>query len=136
MNTTKSLQQVKLDQWAVLCKEQSQSSLTIKQWCEQNGYTIHTYNYWSMCWPNWQHTRMILAEISWLLFLHGPKPPRKNAAARKKSPPQKINLTVKGQIYRNHQKLRFLLFYGPHVWVLTEPSYQWFVATHPLLLFH
>jgi len=31
MNTTKSLQQVKLDQWAVLCKEQSQSSLTIKQ---------------------------------------------------------------------------------------------------------
>ena len=46
MNTTKKLQQVKLDQWAVLCKEQSQSGLTVKQWCEQNGYTVHTYNYW------------------------------------------------------------------------------------------
>lgn len=28
MNTTKKLQQAKLDQWAVLCKEQSQSGLT------------------------------------------------------------------------------------------------------------
>ena len=46
MNTTKKLQQVKLDQWAVLCKEQSQSGLTVRQWCEQNGYTVHTYNYW------------------------------------------------------------------------------------------
>lgn len=46
MNTTKKLQQVKLDQWAVLCKEQSQSGLTVKQWCEQNGYTVHAYNYW------------------------------------------------------------------------------------------
>ena len=46
MNTTKKLQQVKLDQWAVLCKEQSESGLTVRQWCEQNGYTIHTCNYW------------------------------------------------------------------------------------------
>lgn len=46
MSTTKKLQQAKLNQWAVLCKEQSESSLTIRQWCEQNGYTIHTYDYW------------------------------------------------------------------------------------------
>lgn len=46
MNTTKKLQQAKLDQWAVLCKEQSESGLTVRQWCKQNGYTIHTYNYW------------------------------------------------------------------------------------------
>lgn len=46
MNTTEKLQQAKLDQWAVLCKEQSESGLTVRQWCEQNGYTIHTYNYW------------------------------------------------------------------------------------------
>ena len=46
MNATKKLQQAKLDQWVVLCKEQSESGLTAKQWCEQNGYTIHTYNYW------------------------------------------------------------------------------------------
>ena len=46
MNTTQKLHQAKLDQWAVLCKEQSQSGLTVKQWCEHNGYSIHTYNYW------------------------------------------------------------------------------------------
>lgn len=46
MNTTKQLQQIKLDQWAVLCKEQTQSGLTVRQWCDQNSYTIHTYNYW------------------------------------------------------------------------------------------
>ncbi len=46
MNTTKQLQQFKLDQWAVLCNEQAKSGLTVKQWCDQNGYTIHTYNYW------------------------------------------------------------------------------------------
>lgn len=46
MNTTKKLQQAKLDQWAVLCKEQSQSSLTVRQWYEQNGYTVHIYSYW------------------------------------------------------------------------------------------
>lgn len=46
MNTTKKLQQAKLNQWAVLCKEQYESGLTVIQWCEQNGYTIHTYNYW------------------------------------------------------------------------------------------
>lgn len=46
MNTTKKLPQAKHDQWAVLCKEQSESGLTVRQWCEQNGYTIHTYNYW------------------------------------------------------------------------------------------
>ena len=42
MNTTKQLQQIKLDQWSVLCKEQSKSGLTVKQWCDQNGCTIHT----------------------------------------------------------------------------------------------
>lgn len=46
MNTTKKLPQAKHDQWTVLCKEQSESGLTVRQWCEQNGYTIHTYNYW------------------------------------------------------------------------------------------
>ena len=46
MNTTKQLQQIKLNQWAVLCKEQTKSGLTVKQWCDQNGYPIHTYNYW------------------------------------------------------------------------------------------
>ncbi len=46
MNTTQQLQQIRLSQWAVLCKEQVQSGLTVKQWCDQNGYTIHTFYYW------------------------------------------------------------------------------------------
>lgn len=46
MNTTKQLQQVKLNQWAARFKDQSQSGLTVKQWCDQNGYTVYTYNYW------------------------------------------------------------------------------------------
>lgn len=46
MNTNQKLHQARLNQWAVLCKEQSQGGLTVKQWCEQNEYTIHTYNYW------------------------------------------------------------------------------------------
>lgn len=46
MSTTKQLQQIKLDQWAVHCTGQVHSGLTVKQWCGQNGYTIHTYNYW------------------------------------------------------------------------------------------
>lgn len=49
MNTIKQLQQIKLDQWVVLCKEQAQSGLIVKQWCDQNGYIIHTYNYWKHC---------------------------------------------------------------------------------------
>ena len=47
MNATKQLQQIKLDQWAVvLCQAQIQSGLTVKQQYDQNGYTIHTYNHW------------------------------------------------------------------------------------------
>lgn len=47
MNTNQKLHRARLNQWAALCKEQSQSGLTVKLWCEQNGYTIHTYNYWN-----------------------------------------------------------------------------------------
>ena len=48
MNTTKQLQQIMLDQWAVRCKEQFQSDPTLKQRFDQNGYTIHTCNYWKL----------------------------------------------------------------------------------------
>ncbi len=46
MNTKTKIHQAKLAKWAALIKEQSESNLTVKEWCQQNNFTIHTYNYW------------------------------------------------------------------------------------------
>lgn len=46
MNTKQKIHQAKMAKWAVLFKEQSDSGLTVRQWCNEKGYTIHAYNYW------------------------------------------------------------------------------------------
>ena len=46
MNAKQKIHQAKLNQWISLFKEQSDSGLTIRQWCEKNNYSFHTYNYW------------------------------------------------------------------------------------------
>ncbi len=46
MNAKQKIHQAKMAKWAALIKEQTESGLTIKQWCEQKGYTFHAYNYW------------------------------------------------------------------------------------------
>jgi hypothetical protein len=46
MDTKSKIHQAKLAKWAALIKEQSESNLTVKEWCQQNSYTIHAYNYW------------------------------------------------------------------------------------------
>ena len=46
MNTTAKLHQAKLSKWAALIKDQSESNLTVKEWCEQNNVTVHAYHYW------------------------------------------------------------------------------------------
>lgn len=46
MNTKQKLHQLHLNEWASRFAEQKASGLTVRQWCEQNHYTIHTYNYW------------------------------------------------------------------------------------------
>ena len=46
MNAKQKIHQVKMTKWAALIKEQSESNLTVKEWCDQNNYSIHTYNYW------------------------------------------------------------------------------------------
>ena len=46
MNTKQKIHQAKMAKWAVLIKEQSDSGLTIRQWCAEKGYTLHAYNYW------------------------------------------------------------------------------------------
>ena len=46
MNAKQKIHQAKLSQWAVRFQEQTDSGLTIKNWCNQNSISIHTYNYW------------------------------------------------------------------------------------------
>ena len=46
MKAKNKIHQAKKAKWLTLIKEQSESSLTIKQWCDLNGYTIHTFYYW------------------------------------------------------------------------------------------
>lgn len=46
MNAKQKIHQAKLNQWIGLFKEQADSSLTVRQWCEKNNYSFHTYNYW------------------------------------------------------------------------------------------
>ena len=46
MNAKQKIHHAKLNQWIGLFKEQADSGLTVRQWCEQNNYSIHTYNYW------------------------------------------------------------------------------------------
>ena len=46
MNAKQKIHQVKMTEWAALIREQSESNLTVKEWCNQNNYSIHKYNYW------------------------------------------------------------------------------------------
>lgn len=47
MNAKQKIHYAKLNQRIGLFKEQADSGLTVKQWCEENNYSIHTYNYWN-----------------------------------------------------------------------------------------
>jgi hypothetical protein len=46
MNTKQKLHQLRLNEWSARFADQKASSLTVRQWCEQNQISIHTYNYW------------------------------------------------------------------------------------------
>lgn len=46
MNANQKIHQANLARWAVRFKEQADSGLTVKDWCDANSFTIHTYNYW------------------------------------------------------------------------------------------
>ena len=49
MRTNDKIYQLNLTEWAARFVEQKAIGLAVKQWCEQNNYTIHTYNYWKHC---------------------------------------------------------------------------------------
>lgn len=46
MNTKQKLHQIHLNEWTARFSDQKSSGLTVKQWCEQNNFSINTYNYW------------------------------------------------------------------------------------------
>lgn len=46
MNARQKLHQIHLQEWTVRFADQKASSLTVRQWCEQNNLSFHTYNYW------------------------------------------------------------------------------------------
>lgn len=46
MNARQKLHQIHLQEWAIRFADQKASGLTVRQWCEQNHLSFHTYNYW------------------------------------------------------------------------------------------
>ena len=46
MNAKQKLHQLHLQEWADRFAEQKVSGLTVRQWCEVNHFSFHTYNYW------------------------------------------------------------------------------------------
>ena len=49
MNAHQKLHQLKLQEWIPRFSEQKESGLTIREWCKENGISIHKYNYWKRC---------------------------------------------------------------------------------------
>ena len=46
MTTKQKLHQLRLNEWSSQFSAPKASGLTVKQWCDQNNMSIHTYNYW------------------------------------------------------------------------------------------
>lgn len=46
MNARQKIHQLHLQEWTARFAEQKASGLTVRQWCDQNNFSIHTYNYW------------------------------------------------------------------------------------------
>ena len=46
MSANQKIHQLKLNEWTARLSEQKASGLSAKQWCVQNGFSIHAYNYW------------------------------------------------------------------------------------------
>ena len=46
MTAKQKSHQANLSKWAAIFREQTESSLTIKEWCARNNVSFHQYNYW------------------------------------------------------------------------------------------
>ena len=64
MNAKQKIHQSNLAEWAVRFKEQTASGLTVKIWCEKNGYSIHTFKHAdAACSPSSCLSAQIINEI-------------------------------------------------------------------------
>lgn len=46
MNSRQKLHQAQMKEWATRFADQKASGLTVKEWCDQNHFSIHRYHYW------------------------------------------------------------------------------------------
>ncbi len=46
MKSNQKIHQANLTKWTALFKEQTDSGLTVKEWCSQNSLSIHAFYYW------------------------------------------------------------------------------------------
>ena len=46
MNAKQKLHQAKLQEWTSMFAKQEASGLTVRQWCDINHFSFHTYYYW------------------------------------------------------------------------------------------
>ena len=44
MNARQKLHQLHLQEWTIRIADQKASGLTVRQWCEQNNLSFHTYS--------------------------------------------------------------------------------------------
>ena len=77
MNAKQKLHQTKLSQWAVHFQKQADSGLTIKNWCDQNNISIHTYNYWKHALKE-EYVSTVLPDIVPVTSLVSPLPASKD----------------------------------------------------------
>ena len=62
MNAKQKIHQAKLNHWMSLFQQQAASGLTIRQWCEQNNCSFHSFNYWKRILKE-EYTDSVLPDI-------------------------------------------------------------------------
>lgn len=89
MNAKQKIHQAKLSQWAVRFQEQTDSGLTIKNWCNQNSISIHTYNYWKHALKE-EYVSSVLPDIVPVTSLISPLPASKDISVASDSISQSV----------------------------------------------
>lgn len=89
MNAKQKLHQAKLSQWAVRFQEQTDSGLTIKNWCDRSNISIHTYNYWKHALKE-EYVDTILPDIVPVTSLISPTPASKDVSVASGSTAQSV----------------------------------------------
>ena len=62
MSVNQKIHQLKLNEWTARFSEQKSSGLSAKQWCVQNGFSIHAYNYWKHLLKE-EHANQLLPDV-------------------------------------------------------------------------